>query len=133
MKLPILLSLLSLATMFGVNAQTRRAVSGAVAVVRHQNHPTSIAVDDANIYWVSDAGSTIKKLSKSAGAATTIVTGQKDILKIIVDGDSIYFITRDRIGRLNKKGESLPPQSTRNVAMSFRELPMMAYSPDFNR
>jgi len=28
-----------------------------VALVRNQNHPTSIAVDDANIYWVSDSGS----------------------------------------------------------------------------
>src|SRR5215472_383297 len=111
MRLTILLPLWCCAITVGAQAQPRRdtaSLSTANTVARNQNHPTSIAVDDANVYYVSDSGS-IKKLGKSGGAApTTVLTGQKEILKIVLDADSIYFMTSEAIGRVSKTG---PPST----------------------
>jgi hypothetical protein len=115
----MLLSLLCLATMVGVIAQTHRGAVGRVApiaIARNQNHPSSIAVDDVNVYWVSDSGSTIKRLSKSKDATpATIATGQKKMLKIIIDADRIYFMTPDEIGWINKTGG--PPTTLARIAV----------------
>ena len=86
-----------------LNRQGRRAAT-PVEILSHQDHPAAIAVDDKNIYWISDSRSSISKLSKTGGATTRIVTGHENIRRMVLDGDKIYFNTDQEVKSVNKAG-----------------------------
>jgi len=85
MTAKVFISVLLLLASISANAQMRRGVPSQIAptiVARNQDHPSSIAVDDRDLYWVCDQGTTIKKLRKAEGfAPTSFVTAQKDIFE----------------------------------------------------
>jgi len=89
-------------------AQPRRTnTRKATVVVANQKDPSLIAVDETNIYWVSDSGSAIKRVSKSgAASAVTVLAGQKEIRELTVAGDRIYFVTADGVESVGTNGES---------------------------
>jgi hypothetical protein len=112
MKLAVLFALAVVLAVFrlmsiGAHAQTPTVSdpSGgkSVAIVSNEYDPSEITLDDENIYWVSDNGTTIKKISKAGGAPVTLATG-KYIGQILVDEDSIFFTVFGEIRRVSKNG-----------------------------
>jgi hypothetical protein len=88
-------------------AQTHRrkhSSSAPVVLARDQINPAAIDVDETNVYWVSDSRSGISKVNKTGGAVTTIVSGQENIRRMIVDKGMIYFYTDDEVRKVSTTG-----------------------------
>jgi hypothetical protein len=108
-KLAVLLAVfLTLVCLASVGAQAQAATisdpgSKAVAIVSNEHDPSEITLDNENIYWVSDSGTTIKKISKAGGAPVTLVTG-KFIGQILVDEESLFFTVLAEIRLVSKNG-----------------------------
>jgi len=88
-------------------AQTHRrkhSSSAPVVLARDQINPAAIDVDETNVYWVSDSRSGISKVKKTGGTVTTIVSGQENIRRMIVDKDMIYFLTDDEVRKVSTIG-----------------------------
>jgi hypothetical protein len=99
--------LLYVATLNNAGAQMhRRATSRITPVVlaEDQHNPGAIDVDENNVYWISDSRSSINKVNKKGGAVTTIVSGQKNIRRMIVDKGMIYFLTDDEVRKVSASG-----------------------------
>jgi hypothetical protein len=75
-----------------------------VAIVSNEYSPSDMAVDDGSIYWISDAGSKIKKANKDGSNPTIVITGQHVIQKIFVDENYIFFVVLGEIRRAGKNG-----------------------------
>ena len=86
-----------------VNRRGQRT-AGPVEILNHQDQPAAIALDDRSIYWISDSRSSISKMSKAGGAPARIVTGDKNIRRMVLDGDRIYFNTDDEVKSVSKAG-----------------------------
>jgi hypothetical protein len=105
MKLTLVLAFLCLSAI-GATAQPAHTSNGkveAVAIASNQNQPSSLAVDEESVYWVSDSGSTIKRVSKAGGVPTTLATGRY-IDQILVDQENVFFTTLGAIRRVAKRG-----------------------------
>ena len=74
------------------------------AILTGQDHPAAIALDHRNIYWISDDRSSISKMSKRGGAPTPLVTSQKNIRRLVLDGDRIYFNTDEEVKSVSTSG-----------------------------
>ena len=55
---------------------------------------TVIAVDDANVYWVT-AGGDIMSVPVAGGATATLAAAEPDVRDIAVDGTSVYWGSHD--------------------------------------
>lgn len=101
------LVLLCAAALNCVGSQTqRRATSPITPVVlaEDQHNPGAIDVDETSVYWISDSRSGINKVNKKGGAVTTIVSGQKNIRRMIADKGIVYFLTDDEVRKVNASG-----------------------------
>lgn len=105
MKLARILSVLCIAAM-EASAQAppvSESKVDTVAIVTNEKLPSDLAVDSEDVYWVSDAGTTIKKVSKAGGVPITLVTG-RTIGQILVDQANIFFTVLGEIRRVSKNG-----------------------------
>ena len=73
-------------------------------ILTGQNHPAGIALDDKNIYWISNARSSIDRVSKSGGTPTRVVTNQTNIRRLVLKGDRIYFNTDEEVKSVSTSG-----------------------------
>lgn len=109
MKPALFLTITCLITCSGAlpaHAQTglfNRSNVDAVVVAANQYLPAGVALDDEFVYWVSDAGSSIKRVKKAGGVPVTLTTG-KTIDQIIVDEQNVFFTVIGEIRRVNKNG-----------------------------
>lgn len=93
--------------LIGDNGQAQRAQQrdpASVVLAENERQPAAISVDETNVYWVADSRSAIHRVSKTGGAITPVLTGQEGIRRMIVDGDSIYFLTNKQIKQVRKTG-----------------------------
>ena len=104
MKASLFLSLTCVAAVYASAPQRPEPLFAPVPIVSHEYSPSNIAVDEESVYWVSDAGSTIKKASKTGSNPTTVVTGQRAIAEIFVDDKYIFFVVLGEIRRASKNG-----------------------------
>jgi hypothetical protein len=89
----------------GAQTHPRKHLSSApVVLASDQLNPAAIDVDQTNVYWVSDSRSSISKVNKTGGAITTIISGQENIRRMIVDKGMIYFLTDDEVRRVSTTG-----------------------------
>jgi hypothetical protein len=99
--------LLFVSALNNASAQTHRREHSRIAPVvlaRDQHNPAAIDVDGTNVYWVGDSRSIISKVNKTGGAVTTIVSGQENIRRMIVDKGMIYFYTDDEVRKVSTTG-----------------------------
>ncbi len=76
----------------GHACQSATCVFGSCAiVVAADAGATSIAVDDAGVYWV--AGDTVMSASLAGGAPVTIAVGQIKAAQVVADGRSAFWTT----------------------------------------
>jgi hypothetical protein len=120
MKIAIAIYLAGAAMLTVVKAQPRRTTtSKPTPVVANQKDPSLIAVDETNIYWVTDSGSAIKRVSKSGGnSPVTILAGQKEIRELAVAGQRIYFVSADGVESIGTNGGT---QATRIKANTYAD------------
>jgi hypothetical protein len=67
-------------------------ISSGIVIASEQSNPTSIAVDDANVYWTNDvtAGS-IVRAPLVGGSATVISSAQDSPASLAVGGGVVYW------------------------------------------
>ncbi len=68
------------------------AISSGIVIASGQSNPTSIAVDDTNVYWTNDvtAGS-IMRAPLTGGIVTVISSGQDSPVPLAVGGGVVYW------------------------------------------
>jgi len=99
--------LLFVATLSNCGAQTRGrkpSSSAPVVLASDQHNPAAIDVDETNVYWISDSRSSISKVNKAGGVVTTVISGQENIRRVIVDKGMIYFLTDDDVRKVSASG-----------------------------
>src|SRR6476469_3878028 len=109
MKRVLILAFLCLGPIWATTED--RLISGkvdAIAIANNQKQPEAIAVDEGNVYWVTDSGRTIKRISKAGGVLVTVVTGET-IGQIVVDEESVFFTVLGEIRRVSKSGGTATP------------------------
>lgn len=70
-----------------------------------QYDPTSIAVDDTDVYWTNYFGidqSTVRRVPKNGGPTTTLADGQGDPFSVAVDAQNVYWASGGSIQKMNK-------------------------------
>ena len=112
MTAKVFISVLLLLASISANAQMRRGVPSQIAptiVARNQDHPSSIAVDDRDLYWVCDQGLPLKSSGRRKALHPPVLSQlRRTFLKVAVDSESVYFITRDEVTRVAKSGGLSP-------------------------
>lgn len=104
-KAVLLLCLSCLAALCaGAQTAPRGETVAPVAIVSNEYLPSAVAVDEKSVYWVTDAGSKIKRVNKAGGDPTIVVTGQRAIREIFVDENYIFFVVLGEIKRASKDG-----------------------------
>lgn len=125
MKLTLILKAICFVAL-AVHAQPRNLNKSnveAVVVSANQYLPAGIALDDEYVYWVSDAGASIKRIKKDGGLPVTLTTG-KTIDQIIVDEQNIFFTVIGEIRRVNKNGGASIPLVKADL-IRFKRFPMV--------
>ena len=69
---------------------TTLAPSGGPVLVSGLSNPTSIAVDDLNVYW-TEFGGLIRSVPKSGGTPTTLYTSGYNPSGVASDGSTVFF------------------------------------------
>jgi len=79
---------------------TKRSIKGGnpVLLASGQDQPITLALDDANVYWINGDSSTgnptagkVMKVPLGGGKVTTLATGQSKAAYMLVSGDNVYW------------------------------------------
>lgn len=84
------------ATFYWITAQNlvRFPMPGGpgIEMTRGEVGPQDLALDDANVYWITNAGE-VKKIDRNAslGDATTLASGQSSPMRMAIDTTHVYW------------------------------------------
>jgi hypothetical protein len=86
------------------------------------DHPWNLAIDDQNVYFVENksAAGTVKKVSKTGGAVTTLASGLVEPTAIGVDAGWVYFIERNNGSNGSLKKVAVGGGGTTTLASNFK-------------
>lgn len=80
----------------GITRADKNVPNGAVLFAASAGAVTAITGDDANVYWVSEAGGLVASASRASPGAPpkAIASGQKSPVAIAVAGGTVYWTNR---------------------------------------